>query len=65
MDAVNRTIEPPEETIVGFDWQEGELYGYEEGFVIDDQFIPKEDAVAYLSEEHNIQTAEEYFNRLD
>lgn len=62
MSGLNRAVDPPEETIVGYDWQQGELYGYEEGFVIDGQFVPKEDIESYVTEQHTLVNAEDYFS---
>lgn len=59
---LNRPIDPPEETIVGFDWKQGELYGYEEGFVIDGEFVPKDDAERYLEETYGETVAENHFS---
>lgn len=54
-------INPPNESLAGHDWQGLELYGYEDGFVIDGEFVPEEDAIEYLTAIYGTTTAEEVF----
>lgn len=41
-------LDPPEDKIVGYDWQGNELYGYEFGFMIDGEFVCEDDIVEYI-----------------
>lgn len=52
-------IDPPEDEVLGYDWQGGELYGYEEGFLIDGSFVREEDSAEYLKEKYPLVTIED------
>lgn len=54
-------IDPPEEVTYGYDWQGYELYGYEEGFVIDGEFVPIEDAGEYLTMVYGLNSSADSF----
>lgn len=41
-------LEPPKENIVGYDWQGGELYGNEYGYMIDGEFVVDDEIVEYI-----------------
>ncbi|WP_277631356.1 hypothetical protein [Atopococcus tabaci] len=55
------SVDRPEERISGYDWREEELYGYEEGYYIDGEFVRKEDLEAWAEAKSGLTTAEEVF----
>lgn len=44
---------------MGRDWRDRELYGYEEGYMIDGEFIPEDDVTDYLEENYGLQRSED------
>lgn len=40
-------LEPPNEKIVGYDWKGEELYGYEDGYMINGEFVISDDIIEY------------------
>lgn len=45
---IDRKLQPPKENIVGYDWQGGELYGNEYGYMIDGEFVIDDEIVEYI-----------------
>lgn len=45
---VDRNLEPPEEKVIGYDWEEQELYGGEYGYMIDGEFVMEDDIGKYI-----------------
>lgn len=52
--------DPPEEKVYGLDWNNLELYGYEEGFMIEGEFVPVEDAEEYLEDRYGKTKVEDW-----
>lgn len=45
---IDRNLEPPEESIVGYDWKGEELYGNEHGYMIDGDFVVDDEIIEYI-----------------
>lgn len=58
----DRDINPPEPDVLGYDWKGQEIYFYQEGFLIDGEFVPVEDAQDYLKDRYGLEDAETLFD---